>query len=75
MGDAIIKNRDVGLDESLAKARKVWEEGHREYPNSPDLQQRLELMERSTDELIEFVEKLRGLEDSVDTDLAKVWVE
>ena len=75
MGDAHIKNRDVGLDESLAKARKVWEEGLREYPNSPDLKERLELMDRSTDELIEFVEKLRGLEDPVDTDLAKVWVE
>ena len=75
LGDAHIKNRDVGLEDSLAKARKVWEEGLREYANSPDLKQRLELMDRSTDEMIEFVEKLRGLEDPVDTDLAKVWVE
>lgn len=74
-GDAHIKNRDVGLEESLAKARTAWETGLREYPNSPDLKRRLELMDRSPDEVIEFVEKLRGLEDPVDTDLAKVWVE
>ena len=53
----------------------AWQTGLGEYPDSPDLKQRLELMDRSPDEVIEFVEKLRGLEDPVDTDLAKVWVE
>jgi hypothetical protein len=32
-------------------------------------------LNQSPDELIDYIEKLRGLEDPVDTDLAKVWVD
>jgi tetratricopeptide (TPR) repeat protein len=75
LGDAYVKNRDAGLEENLAKAAEVWREGLAEYPNSADLKKRLGLMEKSADELIEFVKKLRGLEDPVDTDLSRVWVD
>ena len=75
LGDSYVKNRDLGLDENLAKAREAWETGIKEYPNSPDLKNRLELISRSADELIQFIQKERGLEDPVDTDLSRVWVD
>ncbi|MBN2473842.1 MAG: VCBS repeat-containing protein [Pirellulales bacterium] len=75
LGDAYVKNRDVGLEENLAKAREVWQQGLEAYPASPDLKQRLELTDQSSDALIEFVQRLRGLEDPVDTDLSRVWVD
>jgi tetratricopeptide (TPR) repeat protein len=75
LGDSHVKNRDAGVEESLALARQAWEQGLKEHPDSPDLKQRLELLSRSPDELIDYIEKLRGLEDPVDTDLAKVWVD
>ena len=75
LGDAYVKNREEGLEENLAKARKVWEEGLREYPSSPELKKRLEAREQSADELIDYIDRLRGLEDPVDTDLARVWVD
>ncbi len=75
LGDSYVKNREMGFEENLAKAREAWEEGLKQYPGSPELRHRLELMARSTDELIEYIQHLRGLEDPVDTDLSRVWVE
>jgi len=75
LGDSYVKNREEGLEENLKKAKETWEQGLREYPDFEGLKVRLELLERSPDELIDYVEKLRGLEDPVDTDLAKVWVD
>lgn len=77
LGDAYVKNREEGFEENFQKARQAWERGLREYPDSTDLKLRLELWPKSPDhaELIEFIRKLRGLEDPVDTDLARVWVD
>jgi len=75
LGDAYVKNREMGFEENLAKAREAWEAGLKAYPNSPDLAKRLELLDESVEALIEFVRRLRGLEDPVDTDLARVWVD
>lgn len=75
LGDAYVKNREEGLEENLAKAREVWEEGLKEYPNSDELRKRIELYNKSKGELIAYIRKLRGLEDPVDTDLTRVWVE
>lgn len=75
LGDAHVKNRETGFEENFAKAREAWKRGLEEYPSSPDLKERLELLAKSTDELIEFIKRLRGLEDPVDTDLSRVWVE
>jgi hypothetical protein len=75
LGDSYVKNRDEGLEENLARAREVWAEGLREYPDEKELKQRIEMAERSSEELIAFIKELRGLEDPVDTDLARVWVE
>ena len=75
LGDSYVKNREQGFEENLAKARQTWQQGLKEYPNSKDLQVRLEMLERSTDELIEYIKDLRGLEDPVDTDLSRVWVD
>ncbi|MFH0981609.1 MAG: FG-GAP-like repeat-containing protein [Planctomycetota bacterium] len=75
LGDAYVKNREENLEENLARARAAWEQGLKEFPNSPDLRKRLDLLAQSTDQLIDFIERLRGLEDPVDTDLARVWVE
>jgi hypothetical protein len=58
----------------MRKARETWSTGIEEYPDSPDLERRLELVNKSRDELIEYIRRLRGLEDPVDTDLARVWV-
>ena len=74
LGDAYVKNRDHGLEQNLEHARRAWEAGLQEYPDSADLKERLELAARAAPELIAFVKKLRGLEDPVDTDLARVWV-
>jgi tetratricopeptide (TPR) repeat protein len=75
LGDSYVKNRDQGLDENLARARETWRRGLEQYPDSSELTGRLELMERSSEDLIEYVRRLRGLEDPVDTDLSRVWVE
>ncbi|HUU85100.1 MAG TPA: FG-GAP-like repeat-containing protein [Phycisphaerae bacterium] len=75
LGDAFVKNREEGLEENMAKAREAWERGLSEYPDNEELKVRLDLMGRSTEELIEFIKGLRGLEDPVDTDLARVWVD
>ena len=75
LGDSYVKNREEGLEENLAKARQVWEQGLAEYPDEQELKQRMKLAARSADELIEFIRRLRGLDDPVDTDLARVWVD
>jgi tetratricopeptide (TPR) repeat protein len=75
LGDAYVKNCHLGREAHLAKAREAWVQGLREYPKSSELQERLQLLEESQDQLIEFVNKLRGLEDPVDTDLSRVWVD
>jgi tetratricopeptide (TPR) repeat protein len=75
LGDSYVKNREQGFEENLARAAEAWREGLRRYPDSPELKKRLELLERSTDELIEYIQRLRGLEDPVDTDLSRVWVD
>jgi tetratricopeptide (TPR) repeat protein len=73
LGDSYVKNRATGLQESLARARQVWQAGITEYPDCPELKERLELIAQSEKELVAYVEKRCGLEDPVDTDLAKVW--
>jgi tetratricopeptide (TPR) repeat protein len=75
LGDAYVKNRANGFEENLAKARQAWRAGIQEYPDSSELQKRIELMETSDEAVIEYVRKLRGLEDPVDTDLSRVWVD
>jgi hypothetical protein len=75
LGDAYVKNSHLGREAHLAKAREAWEQGLREYPNSSDLKERVQLLDKSADELIEFVNKVRGLEDPVDTDLSRVWLD
>jgi tetratricopeptide (TPR) repeat protein len=75
LGDSYVKNRDEGLEENLARARRAWEQGLEEYPDTEELKLRLGLASKSLEELVEFIKKLRGLEDPVDTDLARVWVE
>jgi len=75
LGDAHVKNRETGYEKEMALARKVWEEGLRKFPDSEELKRRLELADQSDDELIDFISKLRGLEDPVNTDLTEVWVD
>jgi tetratricopeptide (TPR) repeat protein len=75
LGDSYVKNRDAGLEENLGKAREAWERGLKEYPGSEDLKLRLDLFGKGAGEVIALVDRVRGLEDPVDTDLAKVWVE
>ena len=77
LGDAYVKNREMGFAENLAKALEAWQQGLREYPNCEELKRRVELYQQSEDraEVIDYITKLRGLEDPVDTDLAKVWVD
>ena len=77
LGDSYVKNREEGFEENLAKAREAWECGLKEYPDQQGLKVRVELYSKSEDkkELIEFIRDLRGLEDPVDTDLARVWVD
>ncbi|MCP4658549.1 MAG: hypothetical protein GY856_24310, partial [bacterium] len=75
LGDSYVKNRDMGREQNLAQAKESWELGLKEYPSSADLKKRLELLAQSEEELIDYVARLRGLEDPVDTDLARVWVD
>ncbi|UCG34431.1 MAG: hypothetical protein JSU68_07275, partial [Phycisphaerales bacterium] len=77
LGDSYVKNRDEGIEENLAKAKQAWERGLAECPGRPELLERLELYAKSADkaELIQFIKDLRGLEDPVDTDLSRVWVD
>jgi len=75
LGDSYVKNRDMGMEKNMARARKVWEQGLKDYPNCKELKLRLELMDKSVDELIKHIDRVRGLEDPVNTDLATVWVD
>ncbi len=75
LGDAFVKNRDLGYAENMQKARSTWEEGLSQYPDSQELKLRLKLASQSDDDLISYIQALRGLEDPVDTDLSRVWVE
>ena len=77
LGDSYVKNRENGFEENLTKARETWEQGLKEYPRREELKTRLELHSKSADraELIQYIRSLRGLEDPVDTDLARVWVD
>jgi tetratricopeptide (TPR) repeat protein len=77
LGDSYVKNREEGLEENLDRAHQAWTQGVVEYPDSQELKRRLELFGKSDDrqELIDYVRELRGLEDPVDTDLSRVWVE
>jgi tetratricopeptide (TPR) repeat protein len=75
LGDSHVKNRATGLEESLGKARKAWQEGLAEFPESDELHNRMQLLDTSPDELIRYIRRLRGLEDPVNTDLVAVWVE
>jgi len=75
LGDSCVKNRAMGLEESILEARRTWETGLQEYPDSPELKKRLQLVETSTEELLGYIKQLRGLEDPVDTDLSRVWVD
>ncbi len=77
LGDSYVKNREEGFEENLQKAREAWEQGLKEYPGREELKIRLELFNKSEDrtELIEYIRALRGLEDPVDTDLGRVWVD
>jgi tetratricopeptide (TPR) repeat protein len=75
LGDSYVKNRANGLEENLERARETWQEGIAAYPDSEELKKRLELVETSDEAIIEYVRKLRGLEDPVDTDLSRVWVD
>lgn len=73
LGDAYVKNRDVDYEAMMQKARETWEEGLNRFPDSPDLKERLS--KTDDEELMDFVKKLRGLEDPVDTDLSLIWIE
>ncbi|MEE8583403.1 MAG: FG-GAP-like repeat-containing protein, partial [Acidobacteriota bacterium] len=64
LGDALIK------DGKFAQARKAWNEGLALYPGNRDLQGRLAL--DSSDEALAFVEKVRNLEQQIDTDFSFV---
>lgn len=77
LGDAFVKNREEGFDENMRLAHETWAQGLKEYPQCADLKIRLELFEESAEkmELIDYIDKLRGLEDPVNTDLKQVWVE
>ncbi len=75
LGDSYVKNRAGAQEEKLAKAREAWQAGLQEYPNCSQLKERLQVMQDSPEELIQFVRKRRGLEDAVDTDLSHVWVD
>ena len=72
---SLVKPLEMGFEKNLREAIESWKRGIAAYPNSSDLKKRLELASASQDELIQFVKKLRGLEDPVDTDLSRVWVE
>jgi tetratricopeptide (TPR) repeat protein len=75
LGDSYVKNIDLGQEENLASAKKVWEAGLVQYPKSEDLKKRLELLAKSPDKIIQFVTDLRSLKNAVDTDLNLIWVE
>jgi tetratricopeptide (TPR) repeat protein len=75
LGDAYVKNCHLGRESHLAKAREAWEQGLREYPDCAELRERLQVLDASADDLIRFVNQLRGLESPVDTDLSRVWFE
>ena len=77
LGDSYVKNREEGFEENLAKALEAWQLGLHEYPDREELKTRVELYTKSDskEELIEYIRKLRGLEDPVDTDLSRVWVD
>jgi tetratricopeptide (TPR) repeat protein len=75
LGDAYIQNREEGLEQNLAEARKAWQTGLGHYPGSADLKTRLDLLAKGPDEIIQFITELRSLKNPVDTDLNQIWVE
>jgi enediyne biosynthesis protein E4 len=75
LGDSYVKNIDQGQEENLAHARKTWESGLAQYPNSAALKKRLALIAQSPEAIIQFVVDLRSLKNPVDTDLNLIWVE
>jgi hypothetical protein len=75
LGDAYVKNIDLGQDENLALAKHTWETGLARYPQCLDLKKRLELLAQSPDAVIQFVMDLRSLKNPVNTDLNLIWVE
>jgi hypothetical protein len=62
LGDALAK---LG---SYEEARSVWRDGHRLYPESEELRERLTVQDDSA--LLEFVEQRRSLQNPIDTDLS-----
>ncbi len=64
LGDAYAKNK------SYSEARKAWRDGLRDFPDSKLLKDRLAI--GKDDDLLEFVENARSLEDPIDTDFSFV---
>jgi enediyne biosynthesis protein E4 len=75
LGDSYVKNIDLGQEENLAQAKKTWEAGLVQYPNSAEVKQRLDLLAKGTNDIIQFITDLRSLKNPVDTDLNLIWVE
>ena len=75
LGDSHVKNREAGGPASLALARRAWEAGLALFPDSEELQTRRKILDESVDALIDYVERVRGLADPVDTDLSRVWMD
>jgi tetratricopeptide (TPR) repeat protein len=75
LGDSYMKNLDAGLEENVGLAKQTWEAGGVQYPKSPDLKHRLDLLARGTNDIIQFITELRSLKNPVDTDLNLIWVE
>lgn len=74
LGDAYVKNFETGEAANLALARKAWEDGAARYPESRELQERLALLGRGPEAVVQFVSDLRSLKNPVDTDLSRIWV-
>jgi tetratricopeptide (TPR) repeat protein len=62
LGDAYTKNRQI------EKARAVWQQGLKVFPDSKDLKDRLAI--KDDGQLLKLVESQRSLEHPVDTDLS-----
>lgn len=64
----------IGLGDALAKdgnfedAQKAWKEGLSVFPGNPDLKERMGL--KSLDEAREYVERVRTLDQQIDTDFS-----
>ena len=75
LGDSYMKNLDAGLEENIGLAKRTWDTGIGQYPKSRELKQRLDLLTKGTNDIIQFVTELRSLKNPVDTDLNLIWVE